>query len=113
MTPLHILRATGSLEEIIIAGFPLGIMSKATYKLTEFKLHLGDTLVLASDGLSERFNAADEFLGLDRLNAAVTQIDTTNLTAQEILNRIAHIGDAWANGCPPHDDITLVVMRVK
>ena len=113
MPPIYVLRADGSFEEIIIENLPLGIIDEIMYELTEFKLHSGDSIILTSDGLSERFNADQEFLGFERLSAAVAQIDATTLTAPELLEQVAHIGDSWAQDHPLYDDVTLVVMRVK
>ena len=113
MPPIFILRATGGLEECLISGLPLGIIDEAIYETTEIKLQPGDTMLLMSDGLPERFNNAGEFLGFDRLTAALAQIKTANLTAEQILEHVALIGDSWANGQPLHDDVTMVVLQVK
>lgn len=113
MPPVYIMRATGITDEIIISGLPLGIVDKTPYRQTEFDLDFGDVLLLASDGLPERFNAAREFLGFDRLAAALEAIDTTSATAAEILDYVATISDDWGQNYPPHDDMTLVVVKVK
>jgi sigma-B regulation protein RsbU (phosphoserine phosphatase) len=113
MPPIYVLRSGHQMEEILVSGLPLAITNEATYEPVEFELHSGDTMVLMSDGLSEMFNSKREFLTFDRLLAAMAQIDTTGLTAAEILSHVAHIGHAWAKGQPIYDDVTLVAMRVK
>lgn len=112
MPPIYILRASGETDEVMISGLPLGIIEEAVYEQSEFDLEVGDALLLASDGLPERFNAASEFLGFDRLTVALDNIDTTTKTATAILDHVAAISDEWGQNYPPHDDMTLVIMKV-
>jgi serine phosphatase RsbU (regulator of sigma subunit) len=112
MPPIYILRTGHKVEEIVIEGLPLGITAAATYKVAEFTLHSGDTMLLMSDGLVETFNAAGQYLSFGRLAEALTKVDTT-LPTKSLLNQIAQIGKNWANGHPLYDDVTLVVTRVK
>ncbi len=111
--PIYILRAGGDLEEVMVCGFPLGVIAEAVYERLDFSLKPGDVLVLMSDGLSEMFNPHREILGYDRLAAALQQINTTQLTAAEILQYVASVGSEWAAGHPLYDDVTLVVVKVK
>jgi len=113
MPPIFILRAAGHAEECLISGLPLGIIDDAVYDVTEIKLQSGDTMLLMSDGLPERFNDAGEYLGFERLTAALARIKTANLAATQILEHVAHIGDSWANGQPLYDDVTMVILQVK
>jgi serine phosphatase RsbU (regulator of sigma subunit) len=112
MPPIYVLRAGGALEEIMIAGLPLGIIHGVRYDLTEFCLSAGDVVLLMSDGLSEIFNAQRQFLGYNRMIAALKEIDPAQLTAVEILRQVEAIGTNWAQGHPLYDDVTLVVIRV-
>lgn len=111
MPPIYILRAGGETEEILISGLPLGILDEAKYRPTEFSLAPGDLLLLASDGLPERFNASREFLGFDRLTAALERIDRNGISAADALKQVMAISDAWGQNHPPHDDVTLVVLK--
>jgi sigma-B regulation protein RsbU (phosphoserine phosphatase) len=113
MPPIYIMRAIGHIEEILIPGLPLAVTTEAVYKITEFKLYGGDTMLLMSDGLSEMFNKKHELLTFDRLASEITKIDTTHLSAEEILKRIVNVGHTWAAGQSIYDDITLVTIRVK
>ncbi len=111
MPPIYILRSSGVADEIIVSGLPLGIIEEAHYEQIEFDIDPGDVLLLASDGLPERFNVAREFLGFDRLTAALDNLDTTSATADGILDQVAAISDQWGQNYPPHDDMTLVVIK--
>ncbi len=113
MPPVYILRATGAFEEAIVANLPLGIIDDAGYTTTEFSLNSGDSIILVSDGLPERFNKDREILGIDQLGDILATIDIANLTASQILTQVDSIGDSWAKGHILYDDITLVVMKVK
>ncbi|MDX1520724.1 MAG: response regulator [Anaerolineae bacterium] len=113
MPPIYILRATGGIEEILVPGLPLGVLDEARYRDFDFEVHTGDVLLLTSDGLPERFNANHEFLGFDRLIVALEQIDVNDATAAEVLDQIASISDEWGQDYPPHDDMTLVVVKIK
>ncbi len=109
--PAYILRPGGGLEEVMMAGLPLGIVKEARYQPTTFDLQPGEALILMSDGVVERFNAAGEFLGYERLSEALRQINPFTLTAADILKHIAQVGDTWAAGHPHQDDVTLVVVK--
>jgi sigma-B regulation protein RsbU (phosphoserine phosphatase) len=110
--PIYILRpGNAAAREVLISGLPLGIAQEAVYQPTDFTVNPGEAVLLMSDGVVERFNAAGEFLGYDRLSQALQQIDPAALTPQEILERIIQVGDEWAVGHPLHDDVTLVVMK--
>ena len=65
-----------------------------------------------SDGLPEIFNPDHQFIGFDRLADYLVTLNPQGLTAAQILEQVAAIGHAWAQGHPLYDDITLVVIRV-
>ena len=111
--PLYILRSSGSIEEIMIKGLPLGVMETAKYTTTEFQLEKSDVLILMSDGLPERLNDKDEMLSDVRLVAEIEKAGKTRQTASEILDALVKSGDDWANNTPQNDDVTLVVLKVK
>ena len=112
MPPLYILRENGNVEEILIEGLPLGAMAEAEYRLTEFQLEQSDVLILMSDGLPERQNDSSEMYGYTRLYAEIERYGETRQNAEEILQALVESSDKWSNHTPPHDDITLVVLKV-
>ena len=114
MPPFYILRADGSVEEIIVVGMPLGAMAAAKYTPIEFRMDLrGDALILMSDGLPERQNACGEMFGGREVVAQIRKIGQTEKTAQGVLEALIRKSDAWSNNTPQNDDITLVVVKVK
>ncbi|NEP85241.1 MAG: response regulator, partial [Okeania sp. SIO3B3] len=74
MPPIYVFHTGGEVEELLISGLPLGITDLAMYQLTEFTLQAGEAMVMASDGLSERFNAQRELLGYERLKDGLDAI---------------------------------------
>lgn len=111
--PIYVLRPGGKVEEILISGLPLGVTEEARYTLTEFSLAPTDTMLLMSDGLPETFNPRRELLGFKQLRQALHQLDVACLTAEQTIEQLIAVGDAWANGHPIEDDVTLVALKVK
>ena len=111
--PLLLYRAaTGTVEEILLEGMPLGSSSLFKYQSQhEFDLASGDTMVLMSDGLPERLNEAEEELGYPRTQALFASIATK--APAEICEGLARGGDEWARGKSQGDDVTFVVIKVK
>ncbi len=112
MPPIYILRENCRLEELAAPGLPLGVVDERDYPLVECRLQAGDVVLLSSDGLAETFNSAGELLSFARVEAALQQIDC-QLTVDEILQRVAGIGDNWSQGHPLQDDVTLIAIRIR
>jgi phosphoserine phosphatase RsbU/P len=82
-----------------------------TYDERAYVLSPGDVLVLYSDGITERNNAADELYGTERLRELVAE--NHELSATELVTRIFDSAEEFAGGVPANDDGTLVVLKVK
>ena len=89
----------------------LGYSALAQYEQQTFELAPGDTLLMMSDGLLERHNAADEMFDYPRTEALFAEV--AEESPGEIIQRLTQGGEAWADGRPQDDDITLVVLKVK
>ncbi|HKO05891.1 MAG TPA: SpoIIE family protein phosphatase [Candidatus Acidoferrales bacterium] len=101
----------GRCEKIPVAGLPLGIEPDATYDERAYHLGPGDVVVCYSDGITERTNPAEEFYGVERLRLLVAAHHASS--AGELADRIFEDAERFAQGVPPADDGTLVVLRVK
>ena len=112
MPPAFLFRKrSGTVEEILLKGMPLGAMNNFPYALHEEKLNPGDTVLLLTDGLPEQKNAAG-----DMFDYAKVQETFTGVIAKkpgEIIQHLVEAGDSWMNGVPLDDDITLLVIRMK
>lgn len=103
--------ATRRVEEIAIKAMPLGSVSNFSYKQQELSLSEGDAVVLLSDGFPEMFNKAGEMLGFDKAGEVLSEV--AEAPPHEIIERFIKVGEAWAEGRAPNDDITFVVLKVK
>jgi sigma-B regulation protein RsbU (phosphoserine phosphatase) len=96
------------------AGLGLGMCSGDRFsralRLEELELETGDAVVLYSDGVTEAMNSASEQFGETRLMRSIERADGQSATATRaaILRDLA----AFTAGTPPHDDVTVVVVRV-
>ncbi len=110
--PAYLYRArTKTVEEIFIKAMPLGAFPGFPYQQEEYELHLGDTILLASDGFAELFNDKEEMFGYDETKALFTKI--AEKPSQTIIDELVKAGDKWANGRPNDDDVTFVVVKAK
>lgn len=110
VTPL-LRRADGSCSWIETAGFPLGTFAGAQWREQYTHLAPGDVLLLFSDGVVEAMNAAREMFGFERLAGVVGSLPA-DTDAHTILNGVLAAVGAHTGAIPPHDDLTLVVVRV-
>lgn len=101
-----------------VAGLPLGIDDSETYDDARTSLDPGDTLVLYTDGITEAAaapaHAASQALpreqfGVERLDAALRECAGD---AQRLVDRLSHDLHEFTRGQPPHDDRTVLLMRV-
>ncbi|MCG3120343.1 MAG: hypothetical protein ALAOOOJD_03002 [bacterium] len=112
MPPILIYRNdTGTVEEMLLKGMPLGGPYIFDYQQQETVLHLGDTILFMSDGYPELFNANDEML--DYLRISEIFQEAASKPAAEIIDHLWKAGKAWANGNPLRDDTTLLVIKIK
>lgn len=103
--------ATNSVEEVVIKGLPLGGFAHFPYQVEEREILSGDTLVLMSDGLPERFNDKDEILDYPVARKIVEEVASE--APQAIISHLVNAGNEWANGRAQDDDVTFVVVKVK
>jgi sigma-B regulation protein RsbU (phosphoserine phosphatase) len=108
--PYPLLVRDGVVQSIRIAGIPLGLFPGTQYDEVTLDLIPGDTVLFASDGILESFNAELEEFGADRLNEVLSRV-SPNQTAEEIAAAILAATDDYS-GAVASDDRTLLVIRV-
>lgn len=112
MPPAYLYKdKTGSVDEILIPGLPLGSMKKADFDLHSFPLDSNDVLVLISDGLPECVNHEGEMLDYDPIKDCIEL--NGDKSAKDIIDALIDLGDKWMSGLTNDDDITLVVIKRK
>jgi phosphoserine phosphatase RsbU/P len=109
---LPLLIRKGEVSELNITGVPLGLLPEAEYEEITIALLPGDVIVLASDGVHESMNKESEEYGADRLKALLAEVVPLD-PGYTIAQRIVKATDEYAGiGIPPHDDRTLLILRV-
>jgi serine phosphatase RsbU (regulator of sigma subunit) len=102
--------ATGEFFPLESTGMPLGIAdSPAYHQGWPFTFEVGDMLVLATDGIVETLNRADQRFGIQGLESMVRR--SASHSVNEIVRRL---GDAVMSHCDrlsPPDDLTVLVVR--
>ncbi len=92
-------------------GTVMGFFADETYAETKETLHVGETLFLYTDGVSETVNNQREFFGLARLEKSLSEGK-----ASHVDNLVAKVhGDitSFAEGAEQHDDITMLALTAK
>jgi sigma-B regulation protein RsbU (phosphoserine phosphatase) len=112
MPPILIYRAAAqTVEEIPLRGAPLGGLTDYAYRQAETFLSVGDVVLLLSDGLPERFNAAGEMFGYDRSKESL--LANAHAAPQAVIDRLLQTGEDWAAGKAADDDMTFVALKMK
>lgn len=107
MPPL-LVRA-GRVEALPSGSIALGLLPDATFVEQEVDLMAGDVLVAYSDGVTEATNPAGDFLGDEPLLTVLR--DTAGQSVDTIGERVLALVEAFSEGAPANDDVSLVVLR--
>jgi ligand-binding sensor domain-containing protein/serine phosphatase RsbU (regulator of sigma subunit) len=111
--PLLKSRGAASYIESLGSKLPLGSFENSTYRETTLQLKPSDVVVLFTDGIPEARNPAGEFYGCDTLKDLVEEMDTHRLSPSDIKQRIIDDVKRFSRGLPQHDDITVVVIKLR
>ena len=107
--PAELVRADGRSETLASPQPPLGIREGARFDVRKTALSPGDTLLLYTDGLSERSWDVRELFGVSRLCDVVAA--SKDLPAGQIIDRLFDAANEFANGRPAVDDMTAIVLK--
>ncbi len=112
MKPL--LLSHGSLEWLDPNGvhFPLGMKEDSLYAERSVQLRPGDLLLLLTDGFTEAMNEHKEQFSQERLENLLRHLDSGQLSAQQVLDRITSEIQSYVGNAAQHDDMTMVVVKV-
>jgi len=92
-------------------GPAIGLLEDATFTESRVILHPGDLLVMYTDGLTEATNRQNEEVGRERLARWLNH--DSNLSARDTVQIIRTELEAFTNGKPLEDDVTIVVGKLK
>ena len=101
-----------TLETITLKGLPLGIQNdNFKYKLSEYSLSSGDTVLFMTDGFPELFNSSGEMLGMEMIKK--TFLENAGKCASEIKSSLIDLKNSWLKDHAPKDDITFLIIKIK
>lgn len=107
--PAPILVFRDSVERLTVGGTVIGPLPEVRFKRGLATLSAGACLVMCTDGILERRNAADEFYGESRLIETVRR--HLGRPAQDILTAVFKECETFGGTRPFDDDATLVIIR--
>jgi sigma-B regulation protein RsbU (phosphoserine phosphatase) len=105
-----ILYQNGGLNYLECYGLPLGAVAGEMYEEKCLQLSPGDVILLMTDGIVEAMNGQRDLYGFPRLEAILNACDMSS--AQGVVDTVFESIFEFMEGVPPHDDMTLVVVRV-
>ncbi len=98
--------------QLLETGGPvIGLLRESIYEHETLEMLSGDVLIAYTDGVSEALNPLGEEFGEERLGHVVAA--NVQMGAEQICEQIVRSVDEWCQGTALHDDLTLVVMKVK
>jgi sigma-B regulation protein RsbU (phosphoserine phosphatase) len=111
MPPAFVYRADGRrVEEVLVAGMPLGGIADFPYTTRTVPLGAGDVVLLMSDGFPEVPNPEGVSLGYERPREMLSRWGS--LGPEEIVSRMTAAAREWSGEAPFPDDVTFVVVKV-
>lgn len=107
--PPLVRRASSEVEELAGTGTVIGVFKDLNLKEATISLGRDDAVVLYTDGVTEACNTADckQDYGSDRLAASVR---AAPCRAGDLLGHVKADLEAFTNGAPQQDDVTLLVL---
>ncbi|HKB68688.1 MAG TPA: SpoIIE family protein phosphatase [Pyrinomonadaceae bacterium] len=104
--------ANGPVVRRLTTGGPIiGTFLNGPYEQETVQLQSGDTLVVYTDGVTEAMNPAGVEFGEDRLRSIL--LESVRLPARETTKKVIARTLEWQGQASQHDDITLIVVKVK
>ncbi|HRX14821.1 MAG TPA: SpoIIE family protein phosphatase [Spirochaetota bacterium] len=92
-----------------LEGMPIGIVDEASYLQSSTRFDVGDIVVMYTDGITEMRNSNREEYGRTRMQKILMQ--NCEKSAEEIVKTIIEDVEEFRGETPPHDDMTLVVVK--
>ncbi len=107
--PQFVLRTNGGFERMDSTGRPLGLLAGAGYEEITLPLDEGDILFFYTDGMVEAENERGDFLGADRLEAALASSPRPDVDS--VLVHVENTVRAFRGETELSDDATMMALR--
>jgi sigma-B regulation protein RsbU (phosphoserine phosphatase) len=99
------------IRRLTTGGPIIGTFLNGPYEQETIQLQSGDMLVVYTDGVTEALNSAGVEFGEEKLRTIV--VESQRLPAREAAARVIAQVLEWQGQAAQHDDITLIVVKVK
>ena len=99
----------GHVEELKLAGLPLGVDGDTEYDEREVTVEPGSSVVFYTDGVVEAMNERGELFTFERLFALLDRHQA--VPPKELVHRIVEEVQSWTGSTAQDDDITVVVLH--
>jgi sigma-B regulation protein RsbU (phosphoserine phosphatase) len=107
--PPFVVRRSGAVDRLDVGGPVIGLLTQCAYEQGCTSIEPGDLLVAFTDGVSEAMNVHDQEWGEEGIAGAIRARRSDSPAA--LIAHLMTAADAFADGAPQHDDMTLVVLR--
>lgn len=99
------------ITELTTGGPVIGLFDFGEYEQETVQLQSGDLVVAYTDGVTEALSPAGEEFGETRLRDAL--LANFSSSAETIKRAVIDALHDWCQDAPQHDDLTLVILKVK
>lgn len=103
----------GTFELLEEGGLIIGMLPGVVYETGSVSLRSGDLLVAVTDGVTEARNPADEMYDDSRLEALVARAAALDAGPKELVDLIVAELEAFCQGTPQGDDITVLALKIR
>ncbi|MFV1965304.1 MAG: SpoIIE family protein phosphatase [Pirellulaceae bacterium] len=108
--PAYLIRHSGEVKTLESTCVPIGVRDDEVFPLSRpIRIHHGDILLLASDGVFEARKTGNQFFGLERSLAVVRSV--AHRPAKEIVAKLHRAACEFAGSTTLDDDLTAVVVK--
>ncbi len=105
----------GKILHLPAGGVALGVISGDIFArsidVKEIQLQKGDYFIQYTDGVDEAMDAVSNEFGLDRFKNALLAYDGNN--PQDMIQSVVKDINTFTGTIPQHDDITMIVFRIR
>ena len=110
--PLIWVKSTGDVVALTQSvGSPVGIIPGSEFTADEFAVSPGDVFVMYTDGISEARDKNKKEFGEKRI--LDTSLTNRSLSAQGLADKLVEETEKFSQGMPQHDDMTVIVLKLK
>ena len=91
------------------AHWPMGVFKQVVYQELTITLRPGDMLVFFTDGLVEQHNQQAKLFGFEGVGSTLERL--RGKAPETVIESLLQNAETFGQGLPPHDDVTLLVIK--